>query len=147
VVAVTDPDVVRDLFWRLVEAMNSRELDQLDDIVTDDFTRHCEATPGLIIQCREEFKKFLRDYTLVFPDNVQAIEQLVIDGDRAGFWGTYEGTQEGDLGPFAASGRKTKFSFGGVAYMRQDRIAEWWVTWDNMAILTQLGHLTAPPAD
>jgi hypothetical protein len=25
------------------------------------------------------------------------------------------------------------------------KIAEWWVTWDNLAILAQLGHLPAPP--
>ena len=64
----------------------------------------------------------------------------------AGFWATYEGTQTGDLGPFPANGRKTKFTFAGVAHMRDGRIAELWVTWDNMTILAQLGHLPAPGA-
>ena len=145
---VTDPDHVRDLVRRLFDAMNSRELDQLDDIVTDDFTRHCEATPDVVIHSREDFKQFLRDYTAAFPDNVQTIEQLVVEGDRAGFWATYEGTQEGDLGPFAASGRRARFTFGGVAQVRQGRIAEGWVTWDNLTFLAQLGHLPAPgPAE
>ncbi|HEY1968924.1 MAG TPA: ester cyclase [Pseudonocardia sp.] len=141
---MSDSEHVHDLFRRPGEAMNSRELDQLDDIVTEDFTRHCEATPDVVVGSREDFKEFLRAYTASFPDNVQTFEQLVVDDDRAGFWATYEGTQQGDLGPFPASGRKTKFSFGGVARIRQGRIAELWVTWDNMAILAQLGHLPVP---
>jgi predicted ester cyclase len=141
---MTGPENVRNLFHQLADAMNSRKLEELDDILTDDFTRHCEATPGVVIHSREDFKEFLHAYTLSFPDNVQTFEQIVVEGDKAGFWATYEGTQEGDLGPFSANGRKTKFTFGGVARIREGRIAEWWVTWDNMTILAQLGHLPAP---
>jgi len=36
---MTDTENVRDLFRRLADAMNSRRLEQLDDILTDDFTR------------------------------------------------------------------------------------------------------------
>jgi len=138
------PEHVRDLFRRFAEAMNSRELEQLDDILTDDFTRHCEATPDVVIDSREDFNEFLRTFTLAFPDNVQTFEQIVVEGDEAGFWATYAGTQEGDLGPFPASGRKTRFTFSGIARLREGRIAELWVTWDNMTILGQLGHLPAP---
>ena len=141
---MTDAEHVRDLFRRLAESMNSRELEQLDDILTEDFRRHCEATPDVTIRSREDFKEFLRAYTLAFPDNVQTFEQIVVEGDRAGFWATYEGTQQGDMGPFPANGRRTKFTFGGVAHIRDGRIAEWWVIWDNMTILAQLGHLPAP---
>lgn len=135
---------VRDLFHRFAAAMNARELEQLDDILTDDFTRHCEATPDVVVDSREDFKGFLRAFTLAFPDNVQTFEQVVVEGDRAGFWATYAGTQEGDLGPFPASGRKATFAFSGVAQLREGRIAELWVTWDNMTVLGQLGHLSAP---
>jgi predicted ester cyclase len=138
---MTNAEHIRDLFRRLAEAMNSRELEQLDEILTDDFTRHCEATPDVVVDSREDFKEFLRANTLSFPDNVQTFEQVIAEGDMAGFWATYEGTQKGDLGPFPASDRKTKFSFAGIARTREGRLAELWVTWDNMAILAQLGHL------
>ena len=138
------PEHVRELFGRFAEAMNSRELEQLDHVLTDDFTRHCEATPDVVIDSRADFSEFLRSFTLAFPDNVQTFEQVVVEGDRAGFWATYEGTQQGRLGPFPASGRKTRFTFSGVAHIREGRIAELWVTWDNMTILGQLGHLPAP---
>jgi steroid delta-isomerase-like uncharacterized protein len=140
---MTDTENVRDLFRRLADAMNSRRLEQLDDILTEDFTRHCEATPDVVIRNRDDFKEFLQVYTLAFPDNVQTFEQIVVEGDKAGFWATYEGTQDGDLGPFPANGKRTKFTFAGVAHLRDSRFAEWWVTWDNMTILAQLGHIPA----
>ena len=64
-------------------------------------------------------KEFLRQDTAVFPDSVQTIKLLVAEGNLVAAWTTYEGTQQGPMGP---------------------KIAEWWVTWDNMTILRALGH-------
>ncbi|GAA4884838.1 ester cyclase [Actinomycetospora straminea] len=138
---MTDGGPIRELLQRLEDAMNSRELDRLDDIVAEDFVRHCQATPDFDVRSREDFKDFLRRNTASFPDNVQTFVQVVEDGDRAGIWTTYEGTQTGPLGPFPASGRKTLFDFGGIVRVEDGKIAELWVTWDNMTILGQLGHL------
>jgi len=129
---------------RLEDAMNSRQLHLIDDVMTEDFVRHCEATPDFDVRSREDFKDFLRSNTESFPDNVQTFRQVVVEGDRAGIWCTYEGTQTGPLGPFPASGRRTTFDFGGVFHIRDGKFAEFWVTWDNMTILAQLGHLPAP---
>lgn len=103
---MADAAHARDLISRLEEAMNSRQLDLLDDIMVDDFARYCEATPDFDVRSRDDFKEFLRQNTLSFPDNVQRVEQVVVEGDRAGVWMTYEGTQEGPLGPFPPSGRR-----------------------------------------
>lgn len=134
----------KELVRRLEKTMNSRELDLLDDILAPDFVRHCEATPGLDVRSREQFKEFLRDNTASFPDNTQTFKHVVAEGDMAGIWTTYEGTQLGQLGPFPPSGRRTCFDFGGVIRVENGKIAELWVTWDNMHILSQLGHLPAP---
>jgi predicted ester cyclase len=45
------------------------------------------------------------------------------------------------MGPFPPSGAKAKFDFGAMFRISGGKIAEWWVTWDNMTILAQLGHL------
>ena len=58
-----------------------------------------------------------------------------------GVWCTYEGTQRGPIGPLPASGQKVKFDFGGMFRMEGGKIAEWWVTWDNVTVLRALGHL------
>lgn len=141
---MTDTQQIRVLVQQLEEAMNSRELGQLDDIIAEDFVRHCQATPDFDVHSREDFKEFLRQNTASFPDNVQTMVQVIVEGDRAGIWTTYEGTQLGTLGPFPPSGRRTSFDFGGVLRVQDGKIAELWVTWDNMTILGQLGHLPAP---
>jgi steroid delta-isomerase-like uncharacterized protein len=134
-------DEVRSLVRRLEEAMNSRRLDLLDDILSADVVRHCQATPQLSVRTREEFEQFLQQDTATFPDNVQTFTQIVVEGDRAAVWATYEGTQTGPMGPFPPSGKKARFDFAGVFRIEDGRIAEFWITWDNVTVLSQLGHL------
>lgn len=131
------------LVRRFEEAMNTRQLENLDEIMAPAFVRHCEATPHLDIRSLEQFKEFLRQDAAMFPDNTQTFTQVVAEGDRMGFWATYEGTQTGQMGPFPPSGKKARFSFAGVLRVEDGKLAELWITWDNMAILAQLGHLPA----
>jgi hypothetical protein len=51
------------------------------------------------------------------------------------------------MGPFPPTGKKFTADFGGFFRIAGDRIAELWVTWDNLAGLAQLGHidLSSPP--
>ena len=86
-------------------------------------------------------KEFLRHDTAVFPSSVQTIKLLVAERNLVAAWTTYEGTQQGPMGPFAPSGRKAQFDFGAVFRIEDGNIAEWWVTWHNMTILRALGHL------
>jgi steroid delta-isomerase-like uncharacterized protein len=137
----SNADDVRTLLRRFADAMNERQLDLLDDILAADVVRHCPATPQLSITNREEFKQFLRQDTATFPDNVQTFTQVLVDGDRAAVWATYEGTQSGQMGPFPPSDEKASFEFAGVFRIEDGLIAEFWITWDNLAVLTQLGHL------
>ena len=138
---MADAASIRDLIQRLEDAMNSRELELLDDIVAEDFVRHCQATPDFDVRSREDFKEFLRQNTASFSDNVQTFVQVVVEGDRAGIWTTYEGTQDGPLGPIPPTGRKVSFDFGGIFRVEDGKLAELWVTWDNMTIMGQLGQL------
>ncbi len=125
-------------FW---EAMNSRQLDGLDDLIATDVVRHCQATPGLDVRSLNQVKDFLRQDTEVFPDSTQTITHLVAEDDLVAVWATYEGTQKGPMGPFPPSGITARFDFGAVFRLENGKISEWWVTWDNMAILRALGHL------
>jgi predicted ester cyclase len=137
----SSPEDVRTLVRRLEQAMNERRLDLLDDILAADVVRHCPATPQLSVTSREEFKQFLRQDAATFPDNVQTFSQILVDGDRAAVWATYEGTQTGPMGPFPPSGLKACFDFAGVFRLEDGLIAEFWITWDNVSVLAQLGHL------
>ena len=138
-----DADAMKDLVKRLADAMNSRQLDQLDAIMAEDFVRHCEATPGLEVKSRDDFKAFLRAFDEGFPDNVQTVTHVVAGDDLIGVFANYEGTHLGPYGPFPPTGKRTKFDFAGVFRVENDKLAEFWITWDNMTILGQLGLLPA----
>ncbi len=48
------------------------------------------------------------------------------------------------VGPASTLGQAFEFDYSGVIRLAGGKMAELWITWDNLAILTQLGHL--PPA-
>src|SRR5262245_41653123 len=103
----------RSLVERLVDAMNRRALDELDDVVAADFVRYCEATPQEV-RSLEDYKAFLIDFANAFPDNVQTLTHVAVDGDLIGVFATYEGTHLGPLGPVPATGKRAKFDFAGM---------------------------------
>ncbi len=133
------------LVQRFGQAMNNRQFDLLDEIVAPDFVRHCQATPEVDVRSLEAFKAYLRQDSAVFPDSMQTLRHQVAEGDFVAVWGTYEGTQRGPMGPIPASGRRMQLEFGAFLRVRDGKIAEMWVTWDNMAALAQLGHLATGP--
>ena len=137
---------MRELVRRLEHAMNERRLDDLDEIMAPDFVRHCEATPDVDVRSLDDFKEFLRNDAAAFPDNVQTFTHVVAEGEQIGIFATYAGTHLGALGPFPPTGRRAEFSFAGVFRVENDKIAEFWITWDNMTILAQLGLLPEPAA-
>ncbi|MBB3085603.1 ester cyclase [Geodermatophilus sabuli] len=140
---VSRAEEIRTLVRRLEDAINTRQLDLLDELLAADFVRRSEATPQLPVADREQFRDVLRQDAAAFPDNTQTFTRVLVDGDWAAVWATYEGTQTGQLGPFPPSGKRATFDFAGVLRVADGRIAEWWVTWDNLTVLTQLGHLPA----
>jgi len=137
----------RDAVRRFGEAMNTRQFHLLDEIVASDFVRHCQATPEVTVRNLEQFKEYLRQDATVFPDSMQTLTHMVAEGDMVAVWVTYEGTQRAQMGPFPPSGRRMRLDFGAFLRLEHRKIAEMWVTWDNMAAFGQLGHLPLPTSE
>jgi predicted ester cyclase len=72
------------------------------------------------------------------------LDTLVAEEDRVAFWGKFSGTQDGPMGPFPPTGRRLESEIGGMFRIEAGRIAELWVTWDNLSGLAQLGHFPPP---
>jgi predicted ester cyclase len=130
--------VIRQFF----DAWNSRRPDEFDKLIMPDVVRHCDATPGIEARSLREIKEFLAQDTAIFPDSMQTIKLLIAEGNYVAAWVAYEGTQHGPMGPLPPTGRKAQFDFGAMFRIDAGKIAEWWVTWDNMKILRSLGHLS-----
>jgi steroid delta-isomerase-like uncharacterized protein len=127
------------------DAGNRNDLEAFDTLLAADFVRHCEATPDIAVATRDEFKLFYEETAKTFPDQQMTLDTLVAEGDRVAFWGTFSGTQEGQMGPFPPTGRQLVSEIGGMFRIEAGKIAELWVTWDNLAGLVQLGLF--PPPD
>jgi len=130
---------------RMVDAINDRDLDALDELVAADVRRHSAATPDVTVESLEQFKEFLRQDFAAVPDSRLEIERIFAGGDHVGLRVIYRGTQKGPLGPFPPSDRSFELPFLGIARIADGKIAELWAEWDNLAMLTQLGHF--PPGE
>ncbi len=130
---------------RFVEATNARDYQAIEVIVAADFERQCPATPDVEVRNFDEFRRFLEREAGTFPDARVTLEVLVEEGNLVAFWATYTGTQSGPMGPFPASGRRATVDFAGVFEVEKGRISRVRLTWDNVGLLRQLGHLSAAP--
>ncbi len=137
----------KDLVRAFAEAGNANDLDAFDALIAQDFVRHCEATPEVAVTTCEEFKEFYRETAKTFPDQRMTLDSLVAEGDRVAFWGAFSGTQEGPMGPFPPSGKRLESEIGGMFRIEAGRIAELWVTWDNLSGLAQLGLFPPPGSE
>jgi steroid delta-isomerase-like uncharacterized protein len=131
---------------RNAEAINSRDLAGIDSTMAVNLVRHSQATPEVDVRSVDDFKAFLKTDWAAVPDSRIELSHLVAEGDFVAAWGTYAGTQEGQMGPFPATGNRMSLDIAALFRIENGRIAEIWVTWDNLAALAQLGLMPPPPA-
>jgi predicted ester cyclase len=131
-------------FLRGIDAINSKNFEALNDLVAANFVRHCQATPDVAVNSLEDFKNYLRQDSATFPDSRLTIEHVVAEGDFIAFHGTYVATQKGPMGPFPPSNKEMSLEIVGFQRIENGKLAEMWVTWDNLAALTQLGYFPPP---
>jgi predicted ester cyclase len=136
----------KEVFSLAIKAINERNFGALDGLIDKNYVRHCQATPEVNVRSLEEFKQFLESDTTAIPDSKMTIDHLVAEGDLVAFYCTYEGTQTGQMGLFPPSNKYAVLEFAGIHRMANGKIAESWLTWDNVAFLTQLGHFPTFPS-
>jgi predicted ester cyclase len=125
---------------RFGEAQASRRLDLFDDLMAPDFIPHCQATPWVQIRSIDDFKRFLQEDWASVPDGHITPVLLIAEGGYVALYCIYAGTQTGHWGPIPPSNKRFELDFNGVFRLAGGKIAEFWITRDNLALLTQLGH-------
>ena len=129
-----------------LDVLNNHEYEKLDQLYVQDFKRYCQATPEAVVESLDDFKALLAEWDTQFPDAYNELHMIAADGDLVAFYMTYSGTQEGQMGPFPATGKKMSVECAGFHRLENGKIVETWVTWDNLAALTQLGLFPPPSA-
>ncbi len=126
------------------EAMNNHEYDKLDQYFAVDFCRYSQATPEAEVTSLDDMKVFMKEWYSAFPDAQMELQKIAAEGDLVAAWVTFAGTHEGQMGPYAATGKTMVSETFGFFRLEDGLIKESWVTWDNLAGLAQLG-LFPPP--
>ena len=142
--AIQQADDNKQVFLRSLDAINSKNFEALNNLGIANFVRHCQATPDVKVNSLEDFKNYLRQDSATFPDSRLTIDHVVAEGNFVAFHGTYVATQKGPMGPFPPSNRQTSIEIAGVQRFENGKVAEMWVTWDNLAALMQLGYFPPP---
>jgi len=138
-----DLDANKNLVRRFVEISNAAEWDRLAEIVALDFQRHSTATAGPPVRSLDDFISLQKSFLTVFPDQKVRLDNMIAEGNFVAIRAAFLGTQTGPMGNLPATGKSVDGPF--IAFFRIDsgKIAELWVEWDNVAMLTQLG--LSPP--
>lgn len=136
----------KDLVRRFTVATNEADWDVFDEILTENFCRHSQATGDVQVNSREDFKKLQQSFLATMPDQKITLEMIIAEGDKVAVYATYSGTMTGPMGDFPPTGKSSSSPFLGIFRIEEGRIAELWVEWDNLAMLGQLG-LFPPPAE
>ena len=106
-----------------------------------DYVRHCQAMPPPHQELRgtDEFFAFLEEFLVAVPEYEDTLSQMLADGDRVAYVSTMKGVQTGPMGALPATGRP--FTLVNIIIQRLEagKIVETWVSWDNVAFLSQLG--------
>lgn len=126
------------------EGVNMHNPDKWDEVLTPDYVRHCQAMPPDMQEIHgiNEMKKFLADHFAAFPDWNEKVDFILADGNKVAYVTTGTGTQTGQMGPYAPTGKSVMIKTFIIHRFENGKIAESWVSWDNVAFLSQLGLYT-----
>ena len=111
------------------------------------YVRHCQAMPPGLQELHgtEEFYGFLEEWLRAVPDYTDTISNMIADGDKVAYISTMTGTHTGPLGEVPATGKT--FTLVNIIMQRLEdgKVVETWVSWDNVAFLSQLGLMPGEP--
>lgn len=129
----------------MLERLSAGDVAGFTDALAPDYVRHSQAMPSELqeIRGRETMHEWLLSNLVPFPDYREEIEWLVGEGDFVAWRSRGTGTQSGPLGPFPPTGKRVDVVIIGMHRFAEGSVAETWTSWDNLAVLTQLGHMGA----
>ena len=105
----------------LGEKYHTLDPNYIDDILTEDFRgRH----PMGYTWDMESHRLFVSDIRAAFPDLVDEIHGVVVEGDHMAIWFTRYGHQDGTWCKRAASGKEIRIEICHFATIRGGKIAE-----------------------
>ena len=109
------------------------------------YVRHCQAMPPGLQELvgTEEFFGFLREW-VAGVEYEDTLTEMMAAGDRVAYVSTMKGVQTAPVGDLPMTGKSFTLVNVIIQRLEHGKIVETWVSWDNVALLTQLGLMPAP---
>jgi len=129
------------------QSLAAGDFEAFKSAISPNYTRHCQAMPPDLQELHgtEEFFAFIEEFIKAVPSYTDSLSNMIADGDRVAYVSTMTGTQTGPMGGFPATGKT--FTLVNIIMQRLEdgKVVETWVSWDNVAFLSQLGLMPGPP--
>jgi len=137
------------LMQRIHSEISKGNLEIFDEVLAPDYVRHCQAMPpGLQeIHDPEVFKTFVADFVNAVSNCKDEIDFIIADSNMVAYVTTTTGIQTGPMGDLPASGKEFMLKNIVIQRIEEGKVAETWISWDNVAMLTQLGYFPPPAAE
>jgi steroid delta-isomerase-like uncharacterized protein len=120
------------------DAINSGDLDEFDDLISDDFIEH-EEFPGLPTKGPAAVKEQLAVFKTAFPDLQMKADDVLADGDRVVVRGTMTGTHRGEFMGTPPTNKNVDVQFIDIIEIHDGKATEHWGITDGAALMQQLG--------
>ena len=127
--------IVRRLFEEL---WNKGNLQLADELFSPTYVHHDPSTPD-VGRGPESEKKRATLYRNAFPDLRLTIEDLIAEGETVTARWSCHGTQKGQLGSIAPTGKQFTITGVTIARLAKGKFVEGWVNWDALGMMQQLG--------
>ncbi|UCH37036.1 MAG: ester cyclase [Candidatus Bathyarchaeota archaeon] len=121
---------------KMVEAINTRKLSLLDELMASDFIMHMhnQVTQGV-----KENKQIVEGEIKAFHDFNVTIEDIIAEGDKVWARFTETGTHTGEYRGLTPTGNALSYLVVTIWRIVKGIIVEGWVVYDQTEFLRQLG--------
>lgn len=123
------------------------DIEAFKSTIGTDYVRHCQAMPPGLQELHgtEEFFGFLEEWLKAVPGYTDTISNMIADGDKVAYVSTMSGTHTGPLGEIPATNKTFTLVNIIIQRLEDGKVVETWVSWDNVAFLSQLGLMPGSP--
>ncbi len=140
-------DQLKDVMFRLYEAMNRGDYPALDHIISDEYVEH-EPMPPRVSSNREGVKQYVRLLRTAFPDVQFDIRDIVAEKDKVWSRVVMTGTQREEFDGIPPTGKPVQMEMVDIYRFSRNRIIEHWSVTDQLSLLQQLGvYMSVDAAD